>query len=173
MPLAVGTIAPDFTLRDQNRQTVSLDGFRGRKAVLLVFYPLAFSGTCQGELGLIRDNLDSYANERVQVLTVSVDSAYSHKVWSQQENFTFPLLADFWPHGSVARAYDVFDETTGVANRGTFVIDPTGTIRFAEMLPPGRARDQSRWTAALAALNLPGPVPHGTMTTPVSAEPGA
>lgn len=152
MPLAVGENAPDFTLKDQNNQDVSLSGFRGRKAVLLVFYPLAFTGTCQGELTEIRDNLPLYANEDVQVLTVSVDSTYSHKIWSLQQGFEFPLLADFWPHGGVAQAYGVFDETSGRANRGTFLIDRDGIIRFAEELGPREARDQKAWQQALEDL---------------------
>src|SRR4051812_39341055 len=99
MPLPVGTLAPDFTLKDQNNQEVRLSGFHQRKAVLLVFYPLTFPGTCQGELTGIRDNIGRYATDDLQVLAVSVDSVYSHKVWSLQESFDFPLLADFWPHG--------------------------------------------------------------------------
>jgi peroxiredoxin len=152
MPLAVGAQAPDFNLRDQNNQEVRLADFRGRKAVLLVFYPLAFTGTCRGELSEIRDNLPDYANDQVQVLTVSVDSPYSHKVWSIQEGFEFPLLADFYPHGAVAQAYGVFNETVGFANRGTFLIDADGVVRFAEMLGPGESRDQRGWREALAAL---------------------
>jgi peroxiredoxin len=153
MPLAVGTRAPDFTLKDQNNQAVSLASFRDRKAVLLVFYPLTFTGTCQRELSGIRDNLDHFANEDVQVLAVSVDSAYSHKVWSLQQGFEFPLLADFWPHGGVARHYEVFNDTAGFANRGTFLIDRDGVIRFAEMAGPGESRDQAAWQKAIAALN--------------------
>jgi peroxiredoxin len=152
MPLAVGDIAPAFTLKDQNNQDVSLTGFQDRKAVLLVFYPLAFSGTCQGELTEIRDNLPVYSNDRVQVLTVSVDSTYSHKIWSLQQGFEFPLLADFWPHGGVAEAYDVFDADTGRANRGTFLIDRGGVIRFAEELGPRDPRDQKAWQQALQDL---------------------
>jgi peroxiredoxin (alkyl hydroperoxide reductase subunit C) len=152
MLIDVGAQAPDFTLKDQNNQEVRLADFRGRKSVLLVFYPLAFTGTCQGELTEIRDNLDEYANDRVQVLTVSVDSTYSHKVWAQQEGFEFPLLADFWPHGAVAQAYGVFFEAAGIANRGTFVIDPQGVVRFAEMIGPGESRDQKAWRQALADL---------------------
>jgi peroxiredoxin len=152
MPLAVGAVAPDFTLKDQNNQEVSLAGFAGHKAVLLVFYPLAFTGTCQGELTAIRDHLPRYANDRVQVLTVSVDSTYSHKVWSLQQGFEFPLLADFWPHGGVAQAYEVFDEATGRANRGTFLIDSAGVIRFAEELGPREPRDQKAWQQALDDL---------------------
>ena len=152
MPPATGDPAPDFTLKDQNNQEIRLADFRGRKAVLLVFYPLAFSRTCHGELTELRDHLAAYQNDRVQVLTVSVDSAYSHKVWATQEGFDFPLLADFWPHGAVARAYGVFNDVAGFANRGTFLIDAEGVIRFAEMLGPGEARDQSAWRAALDGL---------------------
>jgi mycoredoxin-dependent peroxiredoxin len=153
MPLAVGDRAPDFTLKDQNNQDVRLADFHGRKAVLLVFYPLAFTGTCQGELTEIRDNLPVYENDDVQVLTLSVDSVYSHKVWSLQQGFEFPLLADFWPHGGVASSYEVFDFDTGRANRGTFLIDAGGVIRFAEMLGPRETRDQKGWQRALEDLS--------------------
>jgi len=152
MPIDVGVQAPDFTLKDQNNQAISLADFRGRKAVLLVFYPMAFTGTCQGELTEVRDSLDDYQNDDVQVLTVSVDTAYSHKVWADREGFAFPLLADFWPHGGVAQAYGVFNDVAGFANRGTFVIDKQGVVRFAEMLGPGESRDQKGWREALAAL---------------------
>ena len=152
MPLAVGSSAPDFALKDQNNQVVRLRDFHDRKAVLLVFYPLTFTGTCQGELTGIRDNLGLYANDQVQVLAVSVDSVYSHKIWSLQEGFEFPLLADFWPHGEVAQRYEVFNATAGFANRGTFLIDKTGRIVFAEEIGPGAARDQEAWQEAIAAL---------------------
>ena len=72
------------------------------------------------------------------MLTVSVDSVYSHKVWADREGYQFPLLADFWPHGAVAQAYGVFNDVAGFANRGTFVIDQAGVVRFAEMNMPGR-----------------------------------
>lgn len=152
MPIDIGAPAPDFTLKDQNNQPVSLADFRGRKAVLLVFYPAAFTGTCQGELSEVRDNLADFQNDRVQVLTVSVDSPFSHKVWADQEGFQFPLLADFWPHGGVAQAYGVFFEAAGIANRGTFLIDSDGIVRFAEMIGPGESRDQKAWREALASL---------------------
>ena len=152
MPIDVGSQAPDFTLKDQNNQQVTLSDFKGRKAVLLVFYPLAFTGTCQGEMSEIRDNLDQYANERVQVLTVSVDSTYSHKVWAEREGYNFPLLADFWPHGAVAQQYGVFFEQAGIANRGTFVIDKEGVVRYAHMQGPGEPRDQKTWRETLAEI---------------------
>ena len=151
--LPVGSTAPDFTLHDQNRQPVTLSDFRGAKDVLLVFFPLAFTGICQGELDQIRDHLPDFENDGRAVLAISVGPAPTHKVWATQSGFLFPVLADFWPHGAVSQAYGVFNDEAGVANRGTFVIDRTGTIRFAEMKQPGEARDQRLWVDALAALN--------------------
>ena len=152
MTIEAGSQAPDFTLKDQHNQPVSLADFRGRKAVLLVFYPLAFTRTCQGELTEIRDHPTAYANDRVQIVTVSVDSTHSHKVWAEREGFDFPLLADFWPHGAVARAYGVFNEAAGFADRGTFLIDRDGVVRFAELSGPGEPRDQKAWRTAVDDL---------------------
>jgi mycoredoxin-dependent peroxiredoxin len=160
MPIEVGAVAPDFVLRDQNNQEVRLSDFRGRRNVLLVFYPLAFTGTCQGELCAVRDNLSDFVNEDVQLLTVSVDSPFTHKVWAEREGYDFPLLADFWPHGAVAQAYGVFNDARGFANRGTFLIDRDGVVRFAEMNEPGQARDQDAWRKALAQL---GDSPEGSL----------
>jgi mycoredoxin-dependent peroxiredoxin len=149
--LEAGTEAPDFTLKDQNGQPVTLSSLRRRNA-LLVFFPLAFTGICQGELDEIRDNPSRYDNADTQTLAISVGPPPTHKVWATQHGFTFPLLSDFWPHGVVASAYGVFNEVTGFANRGTFVVDRTGVIRFAEMKAPGEARDQGLWMEALDAV---------------------
>jgi peroxiredoxin len=150
--LEVGTTAPDFTLRDQNRQDVMLSDYRDSKTVLLVFFPLAFTGVCQGELDQVRDRLPEYENDDTQTLAISVGPPPTHKIWATQSGFTFPVLSDFWPHGAVSQAYGVFNDDAGFSNRGTFVIDRTGVIRFAEMKQPGEARDQALWTDALAAL---------------------
>jgi mycoredoxin-dependent peroxiredoxin len=150
--LDTGTEAPGFTLKDQNGQPVSLSDFRDAKNVLLVFFPLAFTGICQGELDEIRDNLQTYENDDTVTLAVSVGPPPTHKVWATQSGFTFPVLADFWPHGAVAQAYGVFNDDAGIANRGTFVVDRSGIIRFSEMKQPGEARDQVVWTDALTAL---------------------
>jgi peroxiredoxin len=150
--LPAGTVAPDFCLKDQNNQKVRLADLRGRKNVLLVFYPLAFTLTCQGELSAIQENLASFVSPSVQVLAISVDSVYAHKVWADREGYDFPLLADFWPHGAVANSYGVFDSHAGFANRGTFLVDPHGVIRFAEMLGPGQSRDPSAWLSALGSV---------------------
>jgi mycoredoxin-dependent peroxiredoxin len=150
MSLQVGDQAPDFTLNDQNNQERTLLEFRGDRNVLVVFYPLAFSGICTGELDQLRDDLAEFTD--VQVLAVSVDSVYALKVWSNQQGYDFPLLADFWPHGKVAQEYGVFNDHAGIANRGTFLVDTDGVIRFAEMNGPGEPRDQTVWKQALAAL---------------------
>jgi peroxiredoxin (alkyl hydroperoxide reductase subunit C) len=152
MPIEVGATAPDFTLKDQNNQEVHLADLRGAKNVLLVFYPFTFTGTCQGELCEIQENLAQYQTDAAQVLAISVDSPYAHKVWAEREGFDFPLLADFWPHGAVARAYGVFNDQLGAANRGTVLVDRAGVVRFAELNGPGQRRDQSAWTKALTDL---------------------
>jgi peroxiredoxin len=146
----VGSKAPEFTLKDYNNQKVTLSELYADKPVLLVFYPFAFSGICTGELCQLRDDFTSFAG--VQVLGISVDTPYSLKVWAEQENYQFPLLSDFWPHGEVAKAYGAFNEKAGMANRGTFLIDKAGVVRFAEVNHPGEARDQEAWKKAVTSL---------------------
>ncbi|MGW5268866.1 peroxiredoxin (alkyl hydroperoxide reductase subunit C) [Rhodococcoides kroppenstedtii] len=152
MPLEVGAQAPEFTLKDQNNQPVSLSDYRGRKNVLLIFFPLAFTGTCQGELCRVRDELPKFENDETAVVAISVGPPPTHKIWAAEQGYLFPLLSDFWPHGEVAQQYGVFNDKLGFANRGTFLVDTEGVIRFAEMMGPGEARDQGAWENALAAL---------------------
>ncbi|MFG6191413.1 peroxiredoxin [Nonomuraea sp. JJY05] len=147
-PAEVGALAPDFELQDQHGTPVTLSQFRGSK-VVLVFYPLAFSGICHGELSALRDQpLDG-----AQLLTVSVDSMFTHRAWADREGYVFPLLSDFWPHGQVARAYGVFDEAKGFALRGTFIIDGEGVIRWSVVNPTSAARDLADYTKALADIS--------------------
>jgi peroxiredoxin (alkyl hydroperoxide reductase subunit C) len=148
----VGTEAPDFTLPDQNNQQVTLSSFRGGRSVLVVFYPFAFSGICTDELCAVRDDLVSFQNDEVQILAVSVDHPYALKAWSDAQGYQFPLLSDFWPHGKIARDYGVFHGDRGFALRGTFLVDRSGTVRFAEVNGPGEPRDQDSWRKAVAAL---------------------
>ncbi len=154
-PLPVGTLAPDFELRDQNNEVVRLSDFRGSKAVLLVFYPWAFTSICTGELGQLRANIGAFANSDVQVLAISIDSSFAHKIFAQRDDLNFPLLADFWPHGAVAQAYGVFNSEVGVANRGTFLIDTEGIIRFSEVNEIGFGRDPQVWLAEIDKLRSP------------------
>jgi peroxiredoxin (alkyl hydroperoxide reductase subunit C) len=150
--IQVGDEAPDFTLRDQNREEFTLSALRSQKAVLIVFYPFAFTGICTGELNRVRNELDAFQNEVVQIVTISCDSVYAQKIFSTREEFEFPLLADYWPHGEVARAYGVFNDEGGFANRGTFLVDRDGVVRFAEMNSIGDGRDADEWIAAIKAL---------------------
>ncbi|MET0705056.1 MAG: peroxiredoxin [Mycobacterium sp.] len=150
--LAVGALAPDFTLKDQNGQPVTLSAYRGAKSVLLVFFPLAFTGICQGELDFVQERLASFQSDATVTLAISVGPPPTHKVWATQSGFTFPVLSDFWPHGAVASAYGVFNSSAGYANRGTFLVNRAGALAFADCKEPGEARDENVWTAALGAL---------------------
>jgi len=152
MAIEIGDEAPDFELPDQHGTSVKLSSFRGAKNVVLVFYPLAFSGVCSGELCALREDFPEVNRDDVAVLTVSIDSVFTHRAWADQENFQFSLLSDFWPHGSVAKEYGVFDEGRGVATRGTFVIDKNGTVRWYVVNPIPQARDIADYQKALAEL---------------------
>jgi peroxiredoxin len=148
---AVGEPAPDFELANQFGEPVRLSSFRGQN-VVLVFYPFAFSGICTGELCEIRDNLAVFEDARATVLAVSVDSKFSLRAYAEKEAYGFDLLADFWPHGAVARTFGVFDEETGMAGRGTFIIDAAGIIRYVVVNPRGQARELSEYRDVLAGL---------------------
>jgi peroxiredoxin len=151
MTLSVGDNAPDFEIKDQHGQLVKLSAFRGEKNVVITFYPFSFTGTCTGELCTLRDDLGAFQNEKVQLLAISCDSPYVQKVFAEKENYNFPVLSDFWPHGAVAEAYGVFDEQKGCALRGSFIIDKAGVIRFA--LNNGMdARNHEDYKTALSGL---------------------
>ncbi|MGW3072404.1 MULTISPECIES: peroxiredoxin [unclassified Kitasatospora] len=152
MAIEVDTPAPDFQLNNQHGETVRLSDFRGRKNVVLVFYPFAFTGVCTGELGAIQRELAGLQNDTVQVLGVSCDSQFSQRVFADREGLEFPLLADFWPHGEVTRAYGVLDEERGCPLRGTFVIDTEGTVRWSVVNGLPDARDEQEYLKVLAAL---------------------
>jgi peroxiredoxin len=152
MAVEVGVLAPDFELADQHGTPVRLSSFRGQANVVLVFYPLAFSGVCGGELAALRDSFPEQTRADVALLTVSVDSVFAHRAWSDAEQFGFGLLSDFWPHGEVARRYGVFDAERGVASRGTFIIDTGGVVRWQVVNPIPQARDLTEYSKALAAL---------------------
>jgi peroxiredoxin len=154
MAIGIGDTAPDFELNDQTRSPVKLSDFRGKKHVLLVFYPLAFSGVCTGEMCTLRDSIDGFRSDEVETLAISVDSSAATAAWAAKEGFGFPLLSDFWPHGAVAEQYGVFDAEKGLAMRGTFLVDKEGVVRFTEVNAIPEARDQQRWREALADLGV-------------------
>ena len=152
MSLTIGSPVPDFTLKNQFGEDVTLSSFKGNKNVVVLFYPVAFSGICTGELCGLRDDLAAFQNDDVQLVAISCDPMYSLKAFGEAEGYKFPLLADFWPHGGVAKAYGVFDEARGCAVRGTFVIDKQGNLTWQVVNGLGDARNLADYKAALAAL---------------------
>jgi peroxiredoxin len=152
MTLIIGDHAPDFELVNQFGETVKLSDFRGKKPVVVVFYPLSFSGICTGELCEIRDNFAKFEKEDVELLAISVDSKFVQKQFADHEGYKFSVLADFWPHGAVAQAYGVFLEEAGIANRATFVINKDGELAAKFVTAPGQARSLDEYDRALASL---------------------
>lgn len=149
--LQVGDTSPDFCLPNQFGEPVSLTGLRGT-AVALVFYPFAFSGICTSELAELRDNLADFTEAGVRVLAVSVDSKYTLRAYAQAEDYNFELLADFWPHGEVASAYQVFDPVRGMAGRSTFLINAEGVIADIFSTPTAEGRELARYQRAMERL---------------------
>ena len=149
--LCLGDEAPDFTLRDQFGQDVRLHDFRGRKAVVLMFFPHAFTGVCTGELAGVRTRLDEFLTFDTEVLGLSCDSVYSLRAFAEGEGLNFPLLSDFWPHGAVASAYDVFDPVRGAPRRSSYVVDRRGRLTWAVHNARGDGRDLDEHVRALHA----------------------
>lgn len=154
MALENDTTAPDFELANQFGEHVRLNDFRGKSAVALVFFPLAFSSTCTTELCDLRDNIALFKAAGVELIGISVDSKATLRAWAEIKGFDFTLLADFWPHGEVAKQYGVFLEEKGFANRATFLIDAKGVIRASFITAPGQARSVEEYKAALEELQL-------------------
>jgi peroxiredoxin len=152
MSLIIGETAPDFSLVNQFGETVTLSEFRGKRNVVLVFYPLSFSGICTGELCELRDNFASFEDAEVELLAISVDSKFVQKKFAETEGYKFAVLADFWPHGAVAKAYEVFIDDAGISNRATFVINKAGELAAKFIAAPGQARSLEEYRKALASL---------------------
>ncbi len=153
MPLVNDTLAPDFELPNQFGEHIRLSEFRGVRPVVLVFFPLAFTSTCTGELCELRDNLSLFADKSVELIGISVDSKAALRVFAEQEGYEFTLLADFWPHGAVAKEYGVFLEHKGYANRASFLIDTRGVIRASFITAPGEARSLDAYREAIRDLD--------------------
>ncbi len=153
MTLEIGSVAPNFTLKNQFGEDVSLTDFRDKKNVVLVFFPMAFTGICTSEMCEIRDNQADFVSDDVQVLGISCDTSAAQKVFAEQENLDYPLLSDFWPHGAVSKLYGSWFEDRGFSLRGTFVIDKAGVLRWSVVNSPGDARNSADYKKALADLN--------------------
>lgn len=152
MAIELGQQAPDFTLPNHHGEPITLSSFRGRKNVVLIFYPWAFTGTCTSELCEIRDRLTSFDNENTVTFAISCDAKASLRIFAEREGYVFDLLSDHWPHGDVARAYGVFNEKAGVAIRGSFIIDRDGIVRYAVVNAIPDARDPAEYEKVLATL---------------------
>ena len=150
--LPLGAPAPDFTLRDQFGQDVTLSSFRGKKAVALVFYPFAFSGVCTGEMAGIRRRLADFMTFDSEVLAISCDPKFTLRAFADSDGLNFPLLSDFWPHGEVCRAYDVFDERSGAPRRSSYVVDKQGLLRWSVHNANPEGRDLDEHVRQLQAL---------------------
>lgn len=152
MAIEIGSVAPDFTLPNQFGQPITLSSFRGQKNVVVMFYPMAFTGICTAELCAIRDEYPALENDEVEVLSISCDAVPTLKVFGEHEKLTHHMLSDFWPHGSVSQDYGVLIEEKGFPLRGTFIIDKSGVVRWSVVHGPGEARSTEEYKAALAAL---------------------
>jgi peroxiredoxin (alkyl hydroperoxide reductase subunit C) len=135
--IAVGEQAPDFTLRDQDGEKVSLSDYRGRK-VMLVFYPGDFSPVCSDQLSIYQEVKPEIAEKGVELVGVSVDSSFAHKAFQEKLGIDTTLLSDFEPKGEVARAYGSYIDKVGIANRTLVLIDDDGTVAWTYESPnPG------------------------------------
>lgn len=150
--LKVGDRAPDFTLKDQNGNPVTLSDYVGKKNIVIVFHPLAFTSVCDVQMPGYNQERQSFNGLNAQVLAISVDSAPAHRAWAEMlGGIDYPLLADFWPHGEVAQRYGVLLDT-GVAARATFVVDTQGIIRSIEVHEMGRVPDRQKLIEFLKTL---------------------
>lgn len=156
MAIQVGQQAPDFTLRDTEKNKVTLSDYRGRN-VLLLFYPVAFTSTCTAELCSVRDNISFYNNAKATVFGISVDSLFANGKFKAEQNLNFALLSDFNKEASTA--YDTiyetwFNDMKGVSKRSAFVIDKDGVVQYAEVLEnAGDVPDFNAIQETLSRLN--------------------
>jgi peroxiredoxin len=130
MPIAVGQPAPDFVLKDQNQQEVKLSDFRGKKNVVLMFYPLDWSPVCTNEHACFVNDMKQFEQLSAQVLGLSVDSVWSHKAFAEKTGIRYPLLADFQPRGSVADKFGVFLADKGITGRAIAIVDKAGKVAW-------------------------------------------
>jgi peroxiredoxin len=150
--LKVGDKAPDFTLADQNGNKVTLSSFAGKKNVVLVFHPLAFTSVCAIQMPGYSKERQSFEGLESQVLGISVDSVPTHKAWVDNlGGIEYPILADFWPHGEVAKSYGIL-RPEGYSERATFVIDKKGVVRHIEVHEIGKVPDRAKLLEILKGL---------------------
>ena len=128
MAIETGAEAPEFDLEVERGERVRLSDFRGRRNVLLVFHPFAFTPVCEEEARDLQENAASFEDAETEIVLVSCDSPAARQAWKRELGLTYTVASDFWPHGAAAQAYGVFDEERGAPIRGTFLIDRSGTV---------------------------------------------
>ncbi len=121
MAVRTGDRAPEFDLEVKHDERVRLADFRGRSNVLLVFHPFAFTPVCEEEARDLQENLESFRNAQTEIVFVSCDPSAARQAWKRELGVEYTFASDFWPHGVVAKAYGVFNESNGSPNRGTFL----------------------------------------------------
>jgi peroxiredoxin len=140
-PISIGTQAPEFSLKDQDGQALSLSALRGKR-VLLSFHPLAWTGVCQRQMETLEMNVEALDALNAQALGISVDPVPSKKAWADAIGVQKTrLLSDFWPHGAVSSSFGVFQEDAGVSERAAILIDESGIVRFVKVYPSGDVPD--------------------------------
>lgn len=130
MSIAVGQAAPEFTLKDQSMAEVKLADFRGKKNVVIMFYPLDWSPVCTNEHACVVNDMKKFDTLDAQVLGLSVDSAWSHKAYAEKMGINYPLLADFNPRGAVAAQFGVYLADKGITGRAIAIVDKGGKIAW-------------------------------------------
>jgi len=151
MPLQPGDMAPDFTLPSTVGDKVTLSDYRGKKSVILLFYPLDFSPVCSVENKQCAEMLPTKGSTDVEVLGISVDSLWSHKAFAAQQGVGYPLLADFHPKGAVAEKYGVYLADRGISARTAFIVGKDGKIKQIVGSEIPVARDIARLLEAARA----------------------
>jgi peroxiredoxin len=142
MAVKTGDRAPEFDLEVGHEERIRLSDYAGRLNVLLVFHPFAFTPVCEEEALDLQENLGSFRNAQTEVVLVSCDPLPSRRAWKEKLGLEYTLASDFWPHGAAAKAYGVFDETTGAPFRGTFLIDKGGTVVWSLVKTTGERRTE-------------------------------
>src|SRR5580704_7371817 len=152
MAISVGQPAPDFSLKDQSQQEVKLVDFRGKKNVVLMFYPLDWSPVCTNEHACMVNEWPKFGKLDAQILGLSVDSVWSHKAYAEKMGITYPLLADFNPRGAVADKFGVYLADKGITGRAIAIIDKGGKIAWFKQYDIPVVPDINEVSQALAQV---------------------
>jgi peroxiredoxin len=152
MAIAVGASAPEFTLKDQSQKEIKLSDFRGKKNVVIVFYPLDWSPVCTNEHACFVNDMKRLEQLDAQVLGLSVDSVWSHKAFAEKMGIQYPLLADFHPRGAVADQFGVYLGDKGITGRAIAIINKAGKVAWFKQYDIPTVPDIQEVSQALAKV---------------------